>query len=192
MVRKNSKKEAILQAAAEVTGRLGSDAMSLDLVAQQAGVSKGGLLYHFRTKEALVEAMLARLMDEFDASIRHEMLGEIEDVGEERPGRWHRAYINVSITPPDEIDNLLCSLLIAFAFDPKMLESVKQLSAKWIEMAASDGICPEISKIVRLASDGYWYSRLLKFEGLYGSDDDLPALRERLFALIDVNLLDPV
>ena len=40
--------------------------MTLDAVAQRAEVSKGGLLYHFPSKEALLQAMLARLCDRFD------------------------------------------------------------------------------------------------------------------------------
>ena len=39
----------------------GSRAATLDAVAAAADVSKGGLLYHFPSKDALVEGMLDRL-----------------------------------------------------------------------------------------------------------------------------------
>lgn len=39
----------------------GSRSATLDAVAAEAGVSKGGLLYHFGSKDALVDGMLERL-----------------------------------------------------------------------------------------------------------------------------------
>jgi AcrR family transcriptional regulator len=45
----------------------GSAAVTLDSVAAAAGVSKGGLLYHFGSKDALAEGLLARLRDRSDA-----------------------------------------------------------------------------------------------------------------------------
>jgi AcrR family transcriptional regulator len=41
----------------------GSAAVTLDAVAAAAEVSKGGLLYHFASKDALAEGLLARLRD---------------------------------------------------------------------------------------------------------------------------------
>lgn len=45
--------------------------LTLDGVAKAAGVSKGGLLHHFPSKDALVEAILRRLFADFDAWVRH-------------------------------------------------------------------------------------------------------------------------
>src|SRR5687767_14471935 len=45
-------RERILEAAERVVGDVGAARMTLEGVAQAAGVSKGGLLYHFPTKEA--------------------------------------------------------------------------------------------------------------------------------------------
>src|SRR5687768_15624169 len=47
-------RERILEAAERVVGDVGAARMTLEGVAQAAGVSKGGLLYHFPTKEALL------------------------------------------------------------------------------------------------------------------------------------------
>ena len=44
-------------------------ALTLDAVAAQAGVSKGGLLYHFRSKRELLDAMLDGFLEEFDREI---------------------------------------------------------------------------------------------------------------------------
>jgi len=56
--RRNSARESILEAAGRVIAEMGARHMTLDAVAREAGVSKGGLLYHFPSKEALLSAMV--------------------------------------------------------------------------------------------------------------------------------------
>ena len=52
-------RERILEAAERVVGDVGAARMTLDGVAQAAGVSKGGLLYHFPSYSHIVQAALA-------------------------------------------------------------------------------------------------------------------------------------
>jgi AcrR family transcriptional regulator len=56
-VRGNAR-QRILDAAVAVAHDVGPAHLSLDAVAERAGVSKGGLLYHFPTKQALLEAIV--------------------------------------------------------------------------------------------------------------------------------------
>ncbi|SXJ10507.1 TetR/AcrR family transcriptional regulator [Klebsiella pneumoniae] len=52
----------LLESAAMIAGRDGIAALSLNAVAREAGVSKGGLLHHFPNKQALIFALFARLL----------------------------------------------------------------------------------------------------------------------------------
>ena len=61
MPRKPVARDAVLDAFEELLIGVGERAATLDAVAKRAGVSKGGLLYHFPNKEALITAMLERL-----------------------------------------------------------------------------------------------------------------------------------
>ncbi len=54
-------RERILDALVAVVAQDGPAGATLDAVAAAAGVSKGGLLYHFGTKEALFDGLLERL-----------------------------------------------------------------------------------------------------------------------------------
>lgn len=56
-------RDRILEAAERVVGDVGAARMTLEGVAQAAGVSKGGLLYHFPTKEALLGALAKRYVE---------------------------------------------------------------------------------------------------------------------------------
>ena len=55
-----SARERLLDAAVAVVRRDGAQALTLDAVAAEAGVSKGGLLYHFRSKRDLLDALVER------------------------------------------------------------------------------------------------------------------------------------
>lgn len=57
---KENCREALLQAAESIVVESGSAHLTLEAVAQRAGVSKGGLIYHFPSKEALLSAMIDR------------------------------------------------------------------------------------------------------------------------------------
>lgn len=51
----NSKRSSILLAASIVVKNNGVEKLTLEAVAKEAGVSKGGLLHHFPNKEALIK-----------------------------------------------------------------------------------------------------------------------------------------
>jgi len=53
---------SILDAAQRAALREGSAHLTIDAVARESGLSKGGVLYHFPAKEALLEAMVERLV----------------------------------------------------------------------------------------------------------------------------------
>jgi AcrR family transcriptional regulator len=64
---RKSSREKILDAAAELVSEIGSGRLTLEAVAERAGLSKGGLLYNFPTKEALLQGMIQRLIDQVSA-----------------------------------------------------------------------------------------------------------------------------
>ncbi|MND61502.1 transcriptional regulator BetI [compost metagenome] len=55
-------KDDILDAAERVIERLGSTGLSIDAVAQEAGVSKSRVVYDHKSKSGLLEALVARQM----------------------------------------------------------------------------------------------------------------------------------
>lgn len=61
MSRPPAARERILDAFAEMLIEHGERAATLEAVAAAAGVSKGGLLYHFGSKEALADGLIERL-----------------------------------------------------------------------------------------------------------------------------------
>jgi AcrR family transcriptional regulator len=61
---KPSTSELILDAAERVVARDGAS-LTIDAVVKESGFSKGGVLYNFPSKKALIEGMIQRMTDRF-------------------------------------------------------------------------------------------------------------------------------
>lgn len=143
-------RSVILDAATALVASRGHE-VPLSDVAEAAGVSKGGLLYHFATKDALLEAGAARLCARF----RNEVLDAalVEPDGE--PGRLARAYIRVSFA---EAGGAEARELIAVAAQlmsvPKIREIIDADGRRWREELAADGLDAATVRLVVAATDG--------------------------------------
>ena len=150
----------LLSAAAAVIRRDGAQALTLDAVAAHAGVSKGGLLYHFKSKRELLDGLVARWLDEFqhdiDASATHFPTG----------------YVKASDGAKAEEAGLLAALVA----DPAVLAKVRERYATWQDRIATEGGDPVEATVARLAADGLWLADLF---GMAPPDGDL---RERVLA----------
>lgn len=62
-------KSEILKAALELIRRSGAPSLTIDAVAVEAGFSKGGVLYNFPTKDALITGMVTFLAREFEGEV---------------------------------------------------------------------------------------------------------------------------
>jgi AcrR family transcriptional regulator len=145
----------ILQAANRVVIRDGSNAFTLDAVCREAGISKGGLLYHYKTKEALISAMIEALINGADESMR---AMQAEDP--ESKGSWARAYIN-TCSQSDETDKISAAMIPAAASDPDLLEPLRTNYAAWQEKLDVDLGDTTVSTLIRLALDGLWLADIL-------------------------------
>jgi AcrR family transcriptional regulator len=150
-----------------VIRRDGPQALTLDAVAAQAGVSKGGLLYHFASKRELLDALVARWLDEFDRDIEAE------------PGNFAARYVRASDGAKSEEAGILAALVA----DPQVLAAVRERHAGWQDRVATEGGDPVDATVARLAADGLWLADLLGIAPPQG------ALRRRVLARL-VELCD--
>lgn len=173
-----STKDRILAAATDIVLRVGTSGMSIDAVALEAGISKGGLLYHYPTKNELLAALIRQFIDQTDAEIAESMA---EDSG---AGSWTRGYVAASTLDPDATntnDKLGAALLAAAASDPALLEPLRRHQAVWRQSMHNDGIDQVTASIVRLAADGLWMNDLFGLNVL--SDDERTSVLARLLEL---------
>ncbi|WP_428642984.1 TetR/AcrR family transcriptional regulator [Roseibium sp.] len=62
-------KSEILNAALDVIRRSGAQGLTIDAVAEESGFSKGGVLYNFPTKDALITGMVEFLARQFETEV---------------------------------------------------------------------------------------------------------------------------
>ena len=67
MARPPAARDKVLTAFATIVVEQGESAATMEAVAAAAGVSKGGLLYHFGSREALVDGLVERLLEDGEA-----------------------------------------------------------------------------------------------------------------------------
>jgi AcrR family transcriptional regulator len=152
----SSARERVINAAIALAARDGVPALTLDAVAAEAGVSKGGLLYHFASKEAL----LAGIVDAAITGWRREV--SEATVADERPeGRAARAYVRAACGPDDDPTREL-ALLAAAALDPRSAQPWRIAVRDWM---AEDGDSVDLL-VARLAADGLWLARALRLYDL--------------------------
>jgi len=164
----------LLDAATHVTLTIGADKLTLAAVAAEARVSKGGLFYHFPTKQALVAGLVERLVAQLGAAL--------EAAGDE-PGAATRAYLDNTVEPAHTgagagADRVTAALLAAALIDPGALAPLRELYGRWQRRLEHDGIDAAGATAVRLAVDGWWLARLLDLA------PPAPGLHERTRAVL--------
>lgn len=168
---------AIIAAANEVVHDSGPVALTLAEAAHRAGVSKGGLLYHFASKDDLIAGMIEHALETFEQDV--EAQARSEPIG---PGQWLRSFVKVTVAArPEHAPSL--SILAAAAVNPELLEPVSRYFERWHARAIADGCDPDVATIVRLASDGLWFADIFTTVSPQGAER--ARLLNRLLELID-------
>lgn len=111
----------ILDAATAITRDSGAGKLSLDAVAAKAGVSKGGLLYHFPSKNKLLRSLVEHHLREFEVS-----LAIREQEKRERPNGLLESYVELFVEDLKTHNPPPSGFLLAIAENPDFLAPVRQ------------------------------------------------------------------
>lgn len=176
-------RDRLLDAVERLLVKGGVDAVRLDAVAAEAGVSKGGLLHHFPSKRALVEGVVQRLVDRFEAVLPGP---------DAPPGAYTMAWLDRSIPevapePGTAGRDEVPLALIAAAAGPEVLDVLQRHYRAWQERLDADGLPPGVSTLVRMAVDGWWTARLLRLAPPHGAAH--VELRRLVTGLIDTGAI---
>ncbi len=125
--------------------------LTLDKVADRANISKGGLLYHFKTKDALQSAIAETILNDVVQFYEHQASLE------QGKGRLTRAFILAS---QKDLANG-GSLNIAVQLLQNDHSSISAVYECLLEELFQDGLDVSIVHLIRLTIDGLYYSKLL-------------------------------
>ncbi|MBS4192899.1 TetR family transcriptional regulator [Bacillus sp. FJAT-49705] len=150
------KKKIILTAAADIVKEEGVAKLTLEAVAKKAGLSKGGLLYHYSSKEALIIGMV----QDWTYSYFNSIESLVKNNTKSEVSNWTSAYIQATFSDLNHDKRLSSALIAAMFTNPSLLEEYKKEYDILLGKLMNDGIDPIKVTIVRLAIDGLWFSEI--------------------------------
>jgi len=156
----------ILHAAACVVERAGASHLTLEAVADEAKLSKGGLLYHFPNKRALLSGMLEHVLERVtqraDQALREAGAG----------ASTVSALILAQQVQDEDEPAMTLAILAAAAEDPSLLDPARELVNQWFTSAREE---TAYGVLLLLAVEGLRFMEMLNLLNLE------PPQRSRLY-----------
>jgi AcrR family transcriptional regulator len=138
--RRPSSRQAILDAAFDLIAEIGANHLTLDAVAARAGISKGGLLYNFPSKQALLIGLVEEAVAEVTALL--ETKADEDDL----PAIIQRVFdARLTWLLNTGKSGTAHGMLAAMVEHPAMLEPVRRVQAMmWDRVKATAGDAPGV------------------------------------------------
>jgi AcrR family transcriptional regulator len=150
-------RDDILDAAQRVAARDGAGHVTLDAVARESGLSKGGVLYNFPSKDALIQGMLERLLtvyrekvDDYREKLKDETAPTIQAVLASKR--------EIEIDP-----KVSMAILTAAAQKPELLDPLREACARQFTHLCEETKDPDLAMLMWAAADGLMFQTLLGY-----------------------------
>jgi AcrR family transcriptional regulator len=170
--RSERSRAAALDAALVIIARDGPGRLTLDAIARESGLSKGGVMHQFRTKEAVLKALLERQMAHFDAFANNAMAKMREATAYPELATQIATLREAATTP----NSASLALLAAMVENPGLMAEPRQLDAKRVAAIKAEAKDPDLALLRWAAARG------LLLSGLFGMSPLSKEEHQRLFA----------
>jgi AcrR family transcriptional regulator len=160
MSRPPAARDAVLDAFERILIDAGERAATLEATAKAAGVSKGGLLYHFANREALVEGVLERFSRLVDEDVT---------VLERAPEGAIAYFVRSSVTVGGPLDRAgVAATRLAQAGHESAVRTIRSVRERWLDAIRRHVADPTVALAITLIGDGLYYD-----SALHGHDPEL-------------------
>jgi AcrR family transcriptional regulator len=157
MPRPASTPDRILIAYEDLLLEVGERGATLEAVATRAGVSKGGLLYHFGSKDALSSGLVERvrrLTDEDLVLMTSAPAGPVDYL------------IRTSLDSSSPLDrSLIATSRLAQAADDRASEALASIRNQWLAVITEAVGDPAAARAIVLVSDGLYFNSAMRGMG---------------------------
>lgn len=153
-----STRQRILDCARELVVEEGTGHLTIDRVAERAGISKGAFLYHFKSKQDLMRALIDAYVDHLESNLRNaeEQFRDSPDPVVQGFAAWFRKF-----SANDGGSAALgVALFAVHAHDPAMLEPVREWYRKLFDRLQQSRLGPDRVTAAVLAIEGLFFLRL--------------------------------
>ncbi|MFT9408563.1 TetR/AcrR family transcriptional regulator [Acetobacter fabarum] len=164
-----------LQAALGIITSEGATKLTMDAIARESGISKGGVLHHFKNKESVLKALLARQIENGDLIFSQ----CLQRASSESKNPALTAQIMTLHEAANHPNSTAFALAGAMADAPELLEEVRSVEAQRVEQMTAVSLNKNETLLRWAAAKGLALSAML---GLCPLSD---AERERLFGYLE-------
>ena len=158
--------KTILDAAERVVARDGAASLTLDAVAQEAGVGKATVIYDFKTKQALIEAVVDRAFSADNA--RHAALEAELPNGDSLAIRGR--IRGAAHAPPQDFRPVALNLSAALILDAGLRAKMQASQADTIRRVLETSRSPRGALLAYLAVEGLKFLEALDFHRFEDAD----------------------
>lgn len=169
-------RESVLDAFETLLIAEGERAATMEATARSAGVSKGGLLYHFATKEALEAALLERM----ETRVADDVIEMSSD-----PSGIVAAFVRTSVMDDSPVDRaLIAGSKLAQGGSVDAAHALRRVRQQWEDALRPHTRDETALQLVLLVSDGLYFNNSLD-QGAVPGPVPQGADMEALIALVE-------
>ncbi|GAN71733.1 TetR/AcrR family transcriptional regulator [Acetobacter syzygii] len=150
-------REKVLACAEQLVQRNGATALTLDAVAREAGITKGGLQYCFGSKDDLIAALIERWIVVFDTQVA-QCRGT--DTG---PLSLVRAYVQACSRIDSAARARMVGMLVTLLQSPRHLARIKGWYARLLGYADGHAVEARQIRTMIFAAEGAFFLRSFGF-----------------------------
>ena len=156
MTRPPVSKEKVLQAAERIVQRQGAGNLTYDQLVKESGVTRGGITYHFPTKDLLLRALMERDMKQWE-TMEKSLRPRIDNQQAADLIGSMRAMTRTS----DEQRRFVAGMLSAVTHDQALLEPVREMNRQ--RFGKQKGTPKEVNvMILELAAAGLFWQDITR------------------------------
>ena len=176
--RSETTRRKAIEAAFALLTREGVKGLTFDSLAQESGISKGGLMHQFRTKNGVLKALLDFQRQDFDRIARNHLASD----GASKTEQILSMQIAMYRAASNQSHSVARAILAALVENPELLTESRESEIAKMKKLQDDAVDPELALVRYFAASG------IAFNVLLGLSPISKAARERLFArLMDDN-----
>ncbi|CAM3135862.1 HTH tetR-type domain-containing protein [Prescottella defluvii] len=158
----------LLDAFIEILIEQGERAATLEAVAAAASVSKGGLLYHFGSKDALVDGLIAHLEGLGAADV------EAMRTAPEGPAAY---YVRTSNYEDKALDRaIIATMCLSQGANTRAQDALLRIRNCWMDAMAAEIPDRAVAHAVMLIGDGLYYNAAMSGTPSIVTDDEMDEL----------------
>ncbi|MHA6689391.1 TetR/AcrR family transcriptional regulator [Devosia sp. A449] len=145
---------ALLDAAERVVLRDGANGLTMDAVAREAGVSKGGVLYAFTTKDTLIDEMMRRVTATYDALVEQFLA-----IAADGPKAHFAAHVMASSQEDEAAQARAVALMASFVRSPNFQQESRAYYQSLFDRLDLSAEVGRKARLALLATEGAFMLR---------------------------------